>query len=241
MSKPARILIVDDEPNIRLMFRTTLAADGYLIATAEDGDKALMLLQTSPFDLVLLDLQMPRLNGMRLLERLRESCNDVPVVIITAHGSIPDAVAAVRLGAIDFLQKPIAPAELRRIVSDVLSRDAFAAVDSDRPAEAAEPATSAARFSSKLKRAKRALNRRLYGEAASLLTEAIALDPNSAEAHNLLGVIHELRQEHDDSYREYRAALQADRHYDPARQNIRRYYERYSFGRSDVPIDTGGV
>ena len=69
--------------------------------------------------------------------------------------------------------------------------------------------------------------------------EAIALVPDSAEAHNLMGVLHELRNEHDSSYREYKAALKADKRYEPARHNMTRYYERFTFGRSAVPIDTG--
>ena len=71
------------------------------------------------------------------------------------------------------------------------------------------------------------------------LKQAIALRPDSTEAHNLMGVLHELRHEHDASYRAYRAALKADRHYQPAQHNMRRYYERFTFGRSDVPVDTG--
>ena len=71
------------------------------------------------------------------------------------------------------------------------------------------------------------------------LVQASALKPEAPEAHNLLGILHECRNEHDASYREYRAALKADRHYEPAKNNMQRYYERFTFGRSDVPIDTG--
>ena len=88
-------------------------------------------------------------------------------------------------------------------------------------------------------RAKRALNTRWFEEAEVFLKQATGLNPGSAEAHNLRGVLHELRDEHDLSYRAYRAALKADRHYEPAKHNMTRYYERFTFGRSDVPIDTG--
>ena len=87
--------------------------------------------------------------------------------------------------------------------------------------------------------AKRALNRREFDEAEVYLKQAIGLDPKSAEAHNLKGVLHELRNQHDDSYREYRAALKADRHYEPAMHNMTRYYERFTFGRSEIPVDIG--
>src|SRR5206468_4213094 len=75
MSPSPRILIVDDEPNIRLVLRTALASPDYTLATAEDGETALMWLQAYPFDLVLLDLQMPQIDGMDVLEALRASGN----------------------------------------------------------------------------------------------------------------------------------------------------------------------
>src|SRR5262245_5973214 len=112
MSRTNRVLIVEDEPNVRLVFGTALEAPGVELATAEDGEAALKALKKKPADLVLLDLQMPNLDGMGLLRRLRAGGNDVPVVVITAHGSVPDAVAAMRLGAIDFLAKPMTPEAL---------------------------------------------------------------------------------------------------------------------------------
>ena len=102
-----------------------------------------------------------------------------------------------------------------------------------------EVVTAAGQFAHNMMRAKRALNHRWFDEAEVFLKEAIALEADSAEAHNLMGALHELRNEHDASYREYRAALKADKHYEPAKHNMLRYYERFTFGRSDVPIDTG--
>ena len=118
------ILIVDDEPNVRLVFRTALESVGYTVAEAEDGASALEWLARSPTDLVLLDLQMPGVGGMEVLRRLRDAGNDVPVVIVTAHGSIPDAVQAMKLGAIDFLTKPLNPEPLRHVVASVIRRHA---------------------------------------------------------------------------------------------------------------------
>jgi DNA-binding response OmpR family regulator len=240
MSETKRILIVDDEPNVRLVFRTALESNGYRPEAASDGDEALRLLAETSADLILLDLQMPVMGGMAVLQRLRDAGNDVPVVIVTAHGDVPNAVQAMKLGAIDFLMKPLTPEALRQTVAEVLGRHAVA---KPGPASAApphpEPVTPASQFAADLARAKRALNNRWFGEAEVFLKKAIALDPTSAEAHNLMGVLHELRNQHDDSYREYRAALKADKHYEPAKHNMTRYYERFTFGRSDVPIDTG--
>jgi DNA-binding response OmpR family regulator len=235
MSGTKRILIVDDEPSIRLVFRTALASPDYLISTAEDGETALLWLQSEHFDLVLLDLQMPGVKGLEVLESLRQGGNNVPVIIITAHGSIPDAVAAMKLGAIDFLSKPLEPTSLRSAVADVLNRHARV----KPPGQAVERVTLEGQFAENLGRAKAALNHRDWDVAEVFLRQAIGLDNHSAEAHNLMGVLHECRNEHDESYREYRAALKADRHYEPAKHNMQRYYERFTFGRTDIPIDLG--
>jgi len=196
-SRTAHILIVDDEPNVRLVFRTALESSGYRVSSAEDGEKALLWLESTPIDLVLLDLQMPGVGGMEVLEGLRETGNDVPVVIVTAHGSVPDAVQAMKLGAIDFLAKPLSPDTLRAVVAEVLARHAADKPETSPRPSAPEPVTVVSQFIANLSRAKRALNQRWFDEAEVYLKQAIALDGNSAEAHNLMGVLHECRNEHD--------------------------------------------
>lgn len=235
MKVAKHLLIVDDEPNIRLMLRTALESPETKITSAEDGNTAIAELQAGRFDLVLLDLKMPGLDGLEVLETIRASGNNVPVVFLTAHGTIPDAVRAMKLGAIDFLTKPTPPDVLRAVIADVLSRKAIA---EDRP-NTLVPVTPESEFARNLDRAKNALNARDFAQADVFLRQAIALGPGSAEAHNLMGVLHECRNEHDASYREYRAALKADRHYLPAVHNMQRYYERFTFGASDLPLDTG--
>lgn len=239
MNTSASILIVDDEPNVLLVFRTALESEDYTIDTASTGEEALARLSGSPFQLVLLDLNMPGLDGMETLRRLRAGGSNVPVVIITAHGSIPHAVEALRLGAIDFLTKPMPPNLLRAKVAEVLSRHRGKSPTATANDEPSAPVTAAAQFAFNMTHAKRALNCRWFDEAEVYLKQAVALDPHSAEAHNLMGVLHELRGEHDASYRSYKAALKADRHHEPAQHNMRRYYERFTFGASDLPIDTG--
>ncbi len=78
-------------------------------------------LRRQSFDLVLLDLKMPHVDGMETLRRLRERGDDTPVVIVTAHGDVPHAVEAMKLGAIDFLSKPLAPTMLRKVAAEVLA------------------------------------------------------------------------------------------------------------------------
>jgi DNA-binding response OmpR family regulator len=192
-----RILIVDDEPNVRLMLRTTLDSVGYHVDEAEDGEAALRQLAKSPADLLLLDLQMTRLNGMETLRRLRADGNLVPVLFLTAHGSVPEAVAAMKLGAIDFLTKPIKPNDLRAVVAEVLSRH-------DLPAEppvpmlhapAPSPAHSPTPSTLSLARAKRALNRGEFAEAESILEDLATHDPKSDQVAELLTRLETLKDQ----------------------------------------------
>jgi DNA-binding response OmpR family regulator len=228
-----RILIVDDEPNVRLVFRTTLESEGFDLFEAQDGRRALDWLGSSKTDLILLDLQMPDIGGMELLRRLRAAGDDTPVVIITAHGSIPDAVQAMKLGAIDFLTKPITPQALRAVVADVLERHAEPEAEHEpEPVPSTRPTPGPTTVLlgpalMDLTAAKRALNDCDFDRAALLLEQALDLEPNSAEAQNLSGVLYESRGQDHAAYQAYKAALSADPHCQPALDNLRRYCRRF--------------
>ena len=124
MVAETRILVVDDEPNIRLVFRTALESGGYVVDEARDGQEALARLAATPYALALLDLKMPQMGGMDVLRELRGRRSETPVMIVTAHGTVPDAVGAMKLGAIDFLSKPVAADVLRRVADEVIARHA---------------------------------------------------------------------------------------------------------------------
>ena len=182
MNAPKRILIVDDEPNVRLVFRTALEATGYVVSEAADGDAALAQLRRLPTDLILLDLKMPIVDGMETLHRLRAAGDETPVVVITAHGRVPDAVAAMKLGAVDFLPKPVSPVTLRAVVAGAcaLSSTNQAAVKTPVAASA-----SAHLFEEDLSRTRRAMERREYDDAEFFLRIADALKPGSQEVTRL--------------------------------------------------------
>ena len=100
------VLIVDDEKNIRATLSRGLHLDGYRTQEAGNGVEALKALQEGGVDLVILDVQMPEMDGLQLLAAMRERRLSVPAIVLTAHGSIERAVQAVKLGAYDFIEKP---------------------------------------------------------------------------------------------------------------------------------------
>ena len=116
----ARILVVDDDENLRWVLQTQLEDMGYVVSTASDGNQAIAAVEKEPPALVLTDLKMPGLSGMELLDRLHSEYPEVPVVIMTAFGTIQSAVQAMRAGAYDYLTKPIDGEELGLVVSRVL-------------------------------------------------------------------------------------------------------------------------
>ncbi|MCK5149169.1 sigma-54-dependent Fis family transcriptional regulator [bacterium] len=101
------ILVVDDEPKIREILKDILEHKGYNVLLAEDGPAALEIVRTESVDLALLDLMMPGISGMEVLERLMKKTPGLPVIMVTAHGDIPLAVQATQLGAVDFIEKPV--------------------------------------------------------------------------------------------------------------------------------------
>jgi two-component system NtrC family response regulator len=115
-----RILLVDDDDNLRWVMQTQLEQMGYAVVTAADGASALAAIDRDPPSLVLTDLKMPGMSGMELLERIRREYPEIPVLIITAFGTIQSAVQAIRSGAYDYLTKPIDYDELGISVGRVL-------------------------------------------------------------------------------------------------------------------------
>ena len=101
-----KILIVDDDTAIRESLETFLAFEGYQVDLAVDGTSGLLALESKAYDLVLLDLMMPDRSGLDVLKELRQRDVETPVMVITAYGSVENAVAAIKLGANDFITKP---------------------------------------------------------------------------------------------------------------------------------------
>ena len=112
----AHLLIVDDEVNIRRVLSAMLKREGYEVSAAGDGEQALAVLARSPVDVVITDLVMPRLGGLELLKRVGSDFPDVPVIMITAHGTVDTAVEAMKAGAFDYITKPFDQEELKKVI-----------------------------------------------------------------------------------------------------------------------------
>jgi DNA-binding NtrC family response regulator len=120
----AHLLVVDDEPSFRALLRDILESAGHGVTEARDGAEALAFLERGSFDVVLTDRQMPGVGGLELVRRVRAKASAPPVVVLTAHGSIPEAVEAVRLGAADYITKPLpSPEALVDLVASLLPRE----------------------------------------------------------------------------------------------------------------------
>src|ERR1700760_4341672 len=163
----AKILIVDDETNVRLNYRITLETEGYRIFEAVSAAGALEELIGHSFDLAILDMRMPEMDGLELLAKMRSFGITVPAMIVTAYSDVPHAVQAMKLGAIDFLEKPLRPEDLRRVVTEILKRHA---PQKERAAET---------FNSHIVAAKRCINLRSFALARIHLIKALELNTKS--------------------------------------------------------------
>ena len=141
MSK--RILIIDDEEHIRRMMRLTLEAAGYAVGEAQDGHEGVKLYRDgSGWDGVVLDQRMPGVDGIEVLQRLKESNPRARIIMATAYASIELAVDAMKLGASDFLRKPMTPETLRNAVAAALTKEIAGATPSEQAALTTKEPTS---------------------------------------------------------------------------------------------------
>ncbi|MBL7637295.1 MULTISPECIES: two-component system response regulator GlrR [Atlantibacter] len=119
--KPARLLLVDDDPGLLKLLGLRLTSEGYSVQTAESGAEGLKVLSREQIDLVISDLRMDEMDGMALFSEIQKVQPGLPVIILTAHGSIPDAVAATQQGVFSFLTKPVDKDALYQAIDDALA------------------------------------------------------------------------------------------------------------------------
>ena len=119
----AHVLVVDDDPRITDLLRRVVAYEGYSVAIAISGDEALLrTLECAP-DIIILDIMLPHLNGLDVVQRLRAAGDNVPILLLTARDSVADRVKGLEVGADDYLVKPFAPEELLARIKALLRRN----------------------------------------------------------------------------------------------------------------------
>ncbi len=114
-----KILVIDDEPIVRISCERTLAPEGYNVTVAASGKEGLEMLEKETFGLVLLDLKMPDMDGIEVLDNIKKKWPDTKVVMVTGYSTVDTAVQALRFGAFNFIEKPFTPDTLIKAVKEV--------------------------------------------------------------------------------------------------------------------------
>ncbi|MBF0407512.1 MAG: response regulator [Candidatus Riflebacteria bacterium] len=210
------VLIVDDEKNICITVSQAIETNEVSVDYAVNGEEALQKMSEKLYNLVFLDLKMPGMSGIEVLFKIKETWPSVKVVIVSAHGDIKSAVGAIKIGALDFIQKPFSPEEIRSITSKYL----YARPEKSEVSEKAEiPEMD---YISLIKCSRKLIKDRKYSEASATIRKAIALDIGKPDGYNLLGVLFELRNDKIEAIKYYRLALEVDPTFQSARSNLSR-------------------
>jgi DNA-binding NtrC family response regulator len=209
MDHKTRILVVDDERNIRTNLEMLLTSSGYEVRTASDAAKALELFegQHPTFDLAFIDLKMPGMDGLTLVRRLRGLQPELSLVVITAHGTVPAAVQAMKLGVLEFLEKPFDPRHIRPLVEEILMRRRIPANQD---------------VDDLLRMAELARQRQARLEARAYLKAAMFKDPSRPEPPYWLGVLSEQEGDAKGAGYCYEMALESDNAHAAAREALER-------------------
>ncbi|MCK8827914.1 response regulator [Natroniella acetigena] len=221
-----KILVIDDEKNIRITLTKCLEGD-YEVLTAVNGEDGLEKIENNNFDLILLDMKLPGIDGMEVLSKIEELDSEANVIMITGFGTVETAVEAMKLGALDYLRKPFSSEEIRDVVQEVLER---------RSSKLKEEELDS--YEDYLNYAKSCINKRNVRKGEEYLQKAVALDTSKPEAFNLLGVILELKGKILEAQKKYRAALSLDPTYQPAKDNLNRT-TKFNYERKGINLGDG--
>ncbi|MBE3088792.1 MAG: response regulator [Actinobacteria bacterium] len=217
------ILVVDDEKNIRTTLSTFLSSLNFKVDMASNGEEALIKLKEKDYSLVLLDIKMHGLTGMQVLQEMRDSGVKTNTIMMTAYGTIENAVESMKLGAVDFISKPFTLEALKLVLTDVLDRQKL-------------KESEVKSFKDYLEYSKKCIFEKNYEKAKEYLKKAISEDLEAPEPQNLLGVLAEFEGDLLAGGRHYRAALELDPTYKPALENLERI-TRFKYSKDGIQLD----
>lgn len=172
-----RVLIIDDTKNIRLMLTKCLELEGYSVTAVSDGQQAIDIFKTDKFDLAFLDIKLPEVRGTEVLRRVREMGIETPIIMITAYGTVKNAVECTHLGAVAYIQKPFTAEKILSVLRE-LNPDLTSEYHSN----------SIEKYISQINSL---INQSLFNEAIVLLKKAIPLEPTNADIFLLFSKAYE--------------------------------------------------
>ena len=201
------ILVVDDERNIRNNLAMVLEAEDYKVDKSANGDDAILSVKQGRYDIAFVDIQMPKMDGLELLRYLRGLRPKMPVVILTAYGTVHRAVEAMKLGAVDFLEKPFDPKAIQLLCQEILERQRVG---------------SSGTVHDLLRLAALARHRKAFTEARVHLKIAMMRDFTRPEPYYELGSLAEEEGQVSHAVQYYYMALEAQSDFAPARGALTR-------------------
>lgn len=166
----SKFLVIDDTKNIRMLLKTCLEIEGHDVYIASDGNEALELMSSDKFDLIFMDIKMPKISGTEVLRKMRDLGISTPVIIMTAFGTVKNAVECTKLGAISYLQKPFTSEK----VKNVLKETGFSNVIQEKESL------------SKFVEIEASLKQDHYTQALELIKEELGKDPLNPKIYKLL-------------------------------------------------------
>jgi CheY-like chemotaxis protein len=201
------ILVVDDERNIRKNLTMVLEASGYIVDAVSDGEEAIAKCKERRPDIAFVDVQMPKMGGLEVLSHIRALSRKTAVVMLTAYGTTKRAVDAMKLGAVDFLEKPFDPKAIELLCEEILQRKQFGVT---------------ATVDELLHLADLAQERKAHVEARSYLKSAMLRDGTRPEPYYRLGMLSECKGDIRQAKHYYYMSLDAKPSFQPAIDALKR-------------------